>query len=596
LPWETNDKMPYEIAINKSRTNFFMLPFFLGLIGMFFHLFQDRKGFSVNMLLFLLMGLGLVVYLNSPPVEPRERDYIYVGSFYAFCIWIGLGVMAFFDWVRRPKNELVAASLATAICLPVPMLMGADGWDAHNRSGRFHSVDQAKNTLSSCAPNAILFTGGDNDTFPLWYVQNVEGFRTDVRVVVLSYFSTDWYIEQMRRKTYLSEPMQFLINQNNYRQGKNDYVPLVKETEAPINLATYIKLIDKDDPRVQVPLVDGTTTAKLLSPMFALEIDSAAIVSKPNLVPKGKEKNVVSQMVFSLKEGRSGLYKSDLAILDFIVANNWERPIYFNNTSANSTNMNFDEYLQMEGMAFRLMPVLKTDQADYESGEVSTDVMLERIKQFEYRGFDNAEVQHDEEYRKFGVNARNMFFRLAFKLYAEDRKEEAKQVLDNVLTMIPDKSIPYSYYAARYVELYHLLGEEQKALDLAKVISDRSVESLDYIIRWKLEPLKANKQYDYLQQKSIVVLSQLSYSYRRLEADASQKLKRLEMMRDNKIVLTEAQQSELVTLQKQREKYAELYKYYSEVYAKMNAGLKDPVGYGKASLQLPSPTNDSTDK
>ncbi|MDW7694736.1 DUF2723 domain-containing protein [Flammeovirgaceae bacterium SG7u.111] len=568
VPWEDIGKeLPEEIARNKARDNFYMLPLILGLIGFFFQLRKDKKNFWVVTLLFFLTGIALVLYLNSPPVEPRERDYIYVGSFYAFAIWIGLGVMQIAEWLKKAMgSEVTVAAVSGVLCITIPIMMGAKGWDNHNRSNRFHSVDQAKNTLRSCAPNAILFTGGDNDTFPLWYVQEVEGFRTDVRVVVLSYFSTDWYIDQMRRKINESEALPFSISQVNYLQGKNDYVPFVPDQNksnenGAVNLKAYINLVEKGDSRVQVGLQDGSYTAKLLTKAFALNIDSAGLIQQ-GIIPKGKEDRVESRMVWRLKEGANAIFKNDLAILDLMVTNNWERPIYFNNTSANTSNLDLRPYLQLEGMAYRLLPIRV--QGGGEVGEVNTDVMMANMKEFEFRGFEDASVYHDEEYRKFGSNTRNSYARLVQQLINEGRDEEALEMLDEAMENIPDRSIPYSYFTTRFVELYHTLGEDEKAEQIAETLSKRGAENLEF---W----LKNRGSDDMLRQKSMLYLNQLLLIYRRLDETTKNEVKRLEQMQvamDEGGVseeLEEARQKETYFAEQSRKYYELFYKYMEQV-------------------------------
>jgi tetratricopeptide (TPR) repeat protein len=579
-PWEGSENAPHELANNKSRSNFYMIPLLVGLIGAFFQAVRDPRNFWVNLLLFFLMGLGLVLYLNSPPVEPRERDYIYVGSFYAFSIWIGMGTLAMFHYYRRLLgNNMASVGAAAVVSAIAPVLMGVNGWDNHNRSNRFHSVDQARNTLRSCAPNAILFTGGDNDTFPLWYVQNVEGFRTDVRVVVLSYFSTDWYIKQTRQQHYDSPPVEFMISQEGYRQGHNDYVPLVQETENPLPLEKYMELIAQDNPRVQVPLMDGSQTAKLISPYYYLDIDSTGLIAS-GLVPKGKEKQVVGTMFIGLREGRSAIFKNDLAILDLMAVNNrngWKRPIYFNNTSAATTNLELRNYLQVEGMAYRLLPIRKVDSEDRDVGEVSTDLMLANLRSFEYRGFEDPNTFHDEEYRKFGSNARSMYHRLAYRLYNEGRKEEAKEVLDMALERIPDASIPYSYFMPRYVELYHLLGEHERAQNLADTIGQRAEESLEYIIEWKKQPMKGNKMYDYMEQKSLMVVNQLAYIYRDLATAEANRSRSVMAGADS---LSRAGEV-LEGIRAREAEFRKRYERYATAFGQLQDGLRNPERYQK---------------
>lgn len=557
-------ELPSILDDNKARTNFFMLPFFLGILGLLFQQTYDKKSFWTMMMFFFLTGIALVLYLNSPPVEPRERDYIYVGSFYAFAIWIGLGVIALSQLFQKFLKGVAAPALATSLALVVPILMGTEGWASHNRQGRFHSIDQARNTLASCAPNAILFTGGDNDTFPLWYIQNVEGYRTDVRVAVLSYFSTGWYLEQMKQKQYDSEPLPIEIKAENYREGKNEYVPLVPDERAKggVNINAYLDLVDKDNPAVLVPLSDGTRTAKLLSDTFVMDVDSAGVIAK-GFIPKGKEDRVVSKMVWKLQKGKTHIFKNELALLDLIAHNKWERPIYFNNTSANTLSMDLRRYMQLEGMTYRLMPLV----AEYsgEVGEVNTDVMLENIKEFQFRGLQNTDAYYDDEYRKFGANTRHNFYRLAEQLYMEDREEESKIVMDSILTDIPDATIPYSFYAPRYIDLYHKLGEHDKADSIAETISIRSLENIKYF----LSTGQSDESMKQITQRSMVTLQQLTMMYKD-NMEASQKqLNLLKQSQTEMMLPAEELNHRLKALNDEAKMYQERASRYNEMFSEV---------------------------
>lgn len=520
LPWSPAKDLPEEIARNKARDNFYMLPLILGIVGLLYQLKKDEKSFAVVGMLFILTGVALVVYMNSPPVEPRERDYIYVGSFYAFAIWIGFGVLAIAEWLMRfIKKPMPATAIALVIAMPVPTIMGAKGWDNHDRSGRYHSVDQARNMLASCAPNAILFTGGDNDTFPLWYVQEVEGFRTDVRVIVLSYFNTDWYIEQMRRKVYQSDPLPFSLSYDNYKSGVNDFVPYVENPAIKsnaINLKSYLELVKQNNPAIQVALQGGGSTSALPSKRLYVDIDSAAIAQKP-WVPKGKANRIVKRMEFGLREGAGALYKGDLMLLDLIVTNNWERPIYFNHTSANTVAVELREWLQMEGLTYRLMPIRANNRGDL--GEVNKEVMYENIKKFQFRGFDNEKVYHDEEYRKFAANTRNAYYRLALQYYLDKDDNKAKEILETSLRLIPDKTIPYDYYIPRYIKLFYALKEYERGNELAAIIGKRTKENLEYIVRHGLNDFQNSS----LKDRSMIMLNQL----RDLYSEAAEREKNL---------------------------------------------------------------------
>ena len=479
-PLDSLKELPEEFANNKARNNFFMLPLMLGILGMFFHYNKKQKDFFVLALLFFLTGIALVLYLNSPPVEPRERDYIYAGSFYVFAMWVGIGAMAIIKWLsEKMSNEVNGAIIGTVLCLVVPGIMAAEGWDDHNRSGRYFSVDSARNFLASCAPNAILFTGGDNDTFPLWYIQEVEGYRTDVRVIVLSYFNTDWYIDQMTRRAYESQALPFSLTSKDYRQGgKNDYLPFYENKTvkgAAINLNQYLKLIKDENPGLHVPTKFGQYNS-VPSKSLYLDIDTVDIISR-NLIPENKKQYITDKMIFTLRRG--GLEKNTLMILDLIANNNWERPIYFNNTSLQGASINFNDYVIQEGNAYRLLPIKNPNPR---SEFVNTDIMYANVmNDFRFRGMNDPKVYNSIDHRNFALNHRSTFNSLANALLREDKVEKAKEVLNRSLEVMPDISIPYDYTSSQLVKLLYLAGERDKAREIATVIGERSNIALIYM-------------------------------------------------------------------------------------------------------------------
>ncbi|OHX66847.1 glycosyltransferase family 117 protein [Flammeovirga pacifica] len=526
-PWDDMQDLPEMLQENKARANFYFLPLLLGLLGAIYQFRKDEKNFYVVGILFVTMGIALVGYLNSPPVEPRERDYIYAASFYAFAMWIGFGAFAIAQFLSE-KLSSKGAIAGVAISLLVPSVMAVNGWEGHNRSNRWHSVDQARNTLASCAPNAILFTGGDNDTFPLWYVQNVEGFRTDVRVAVLSYFSTDWYLDQMKEQQYDSDPLPLSISKENYIEGKNDYIPLVEDERAKngINLKAYLEYVNKNSPMVQVGLQGGMTTSKLLSRRFILDIDSAAVINQ-GIIPKGKEQFVRPKMVWELKASKGHIFKNELALLDLISTNNWKRPIYFNNTSANTINMDLRRYLYLEGMTYRLIPVV-TEESSGDVGEVNTEVMLENIKKFAFRGLQDESVYYDDEYRKFGANTRNNIYRLAETLYYDgliednpQKLKQSKETLDWILTMVPDNTIPYSFYAPKYMDLYYRLGDIESANTIFNTLVRRDAENVNYYAETGMGT-------ETVARRSLITLQQLFQIFQANVKDVDARIKNLE--------------------------------------------------------------------
>lgn len=479
LPTDAFKKFPSIIENNKAHDNFFMLPFILGLFGMVIMYFRRQRDFLVLALLFFLTGVALVIYLNSPPTEPRERDYIYVGSFYIFCMWIGFGVIALGEGMSKfVKNATARAGIAGGLSLIVPIIMGAKGWDNHNRDHRYHSVDFAKNLLNSCAPNAILFTGGDNDTFPLWYVQEVEGFRTDVRVCNLSLLGTDWYIDQMKRKTYLSDALPISLDKNNYAFGKNDIVPFyeIPSVKDGINLKEYLGLVKQENKAIQVPLTSGDMTSILPSSVLFLPVDVEAI-KKMNIIKSDLTPYLSDSISWTI--GKGDLYKSDLMILDMIATNDWKRPIYFSSTLGGSSYLNLKEYMQLEGYAYRLLPVKVPGATD---GYVNSDIMYNNLmnKMF-WRDLDNPKTYYDNTYLGSPIfTARISFLRLAGQLIADGKTEEAKKAMNKALTVMPDKSIPYDQISSNFIGTLFDLGETKKALEIADVMATRSDENLTW--------------------------------------------------------------------------------------------------------------------
>lgn len=482
LPWSSDEGVPDIIKNNKARDNFYMLPFILGLFGLLFQYFRRPKDFLVMGLLFLFTGVALVVFLNSPPQEPRERDYIYVGSFYFFAIWIGLGLMAFVDGFREYiKNERLRVALFSGLFLLVPVMMGVKSWDNHDRSDRYHSVDFAKNLLNSCAPNAILFVGGDNDTFPLWYAQEVEGVRTDVRVCNLSLLGTDWYIQQMKRKTYLSEALPISLEFDQFIMGKNDVIPFVEvpAVKNGINLKEYISLVKQNSPAIQVGLQAGGTTNILPSSAFFLPINKAQVAGMP-FVPAELKPFVRDTIAWKI--GGNDLYKPDLIMLDIIANNDFKRPVYFSTTLAQSNYLNLKDHMQLEGYAYRLMPVQVPGAED---GFVNSTVMYNNMmSKMAWRELNNPNTYYDDTYKGSPViSARIAFLRLAQQLIMEGKKDQARAVLNRALSVIPNESIPYDQISTNYIRLLIEVGELQKAQQMADVISTRADQMLTYIKR-----------------------------------------------------------------------------------------------------------------
>jgi MFS family permease len=471
-PRDWFEKLPSDLAENRARNNFFMIPFILGLIGMFHQFTKDTKNFAVIGLLFVMTGVAIVVYLNSPPVEPRERDYIYSGSTYAFTIWIGFAVIAIATAINGVVKNLKASSIAaTLIALSAPFLMAVGGWDDHNRSDRFFSVDSGKNYLSSCDENGILFTGGDNDTFMLWYAQEVEEHRTDVRVIVFSYYNTDWYIAQSMLKQNKSEPFKYTLSLENYKQGgPNDVLYYADMKIASMDLPQYLDLLKKNYAGLRYD-----RTNMVPSKVFTLNVNKEEVLAK-GIIPKGMENLVVDQMRFKLK-GNS-LEKKDLAFLDLLATSNWDRPIYLNFTSMSQLNVEIKDYVVQEGNAYRVLPVRNnTGRDNLVNVESSYKKML---KDFAYRGLDNPKLYFNEDYRGFVQNHRGSLNSLAEAMLDRGDTTRAREVLNFNLTRMADAAVRYDITTVSTVELLLRAGEKAKAAEIASLMGTRADEMITY--------------------------------------------------------------------------------------------------------------------
>ncbi len=512
------EKLPTVLAENKGRNNFFMVPFILGLVGMFYQSVNNSRNFAVLALLFVLTGVALVIYLNSPPTEPRERDYIYSGSYYAFCFWIGLAVIGMAEtFLKYTKNLKSAAIIATLIGFSAPVLMAFDGWDDHNRSDRFFSVDSAVNYLQSCAQNAILFTGGDNDTFPLWYSQEVEGVRTDTRVIVLSYYNTDWYIEQSMRKTYSSEPFPYTLTLKNYEQsGLNDYLPYYDAGIKQMDLHKFLELVRDNNKSLLHPNYEGTRNM-LPAKEIILKVDVEK-VRKMGIIPEGMDSLIVPEMRLRVRTG--GLEKKDLAMLDVLATANWERPLYVNATSLAQFSVDLSRYVVQEGNAYRILPIYNPrpfNQLELVNTKVSYENMM---KKFQFRGTDNPKAYYSPDYRNMILNHRSSFNSLAEFLILDGDTAKAREVILYNLAKMPDASVPYDFTNIQTVDMLFEVGEKDKALEIANIMSKRSDELSAYNIE--------KRSYGRELQMNVMILGELQrILYKFGEEDLAKKIEDL---------------------------------------------------------------------
>jgi hypothetical protein len=473
--------MPPSMRNNKAYNRYFMLPLLLGLVGLFYQRRKHRKDFWTVMVLFIMTGIAIVLYLNQNPMQPRERDYAYAGSFYAFAIWIGLGVLALYELQKKVMPPLSSAVLATLICLiAVPVVMAKENWDDHDRSDRYVARDFAYNYLNSCDKNAILFTNGDNDTFPLWYAQEVEGIRTDVRVMNLSYLGADWYIEQMQRRAYESDPVKFSLTPDQYRTGKRDVVYIVEKIKGFADLKQVIEFVASDDPRTkQLPEFTTERIDYMPTRSFVIPVDSAAMISS-GIVPDAFKSKVTSQMVWQLDPGRNYVTKNHLMILDLLANNNWQRPVYYAITVSEENYLNLENHFQMEGLAYRVVPYTADGDIFGPSG-MNTAVMYDNlVNKFRWGGVDSSDIYLDENVLRMLGNFRSTFARLALQLISENKPDSARKALEKCLQVVPDRVVPFNVYNILIVEAYLRLGDTDRANEIISVLKGNVYADMKY--------------------------------------------------------------------------------------------------------------------
>ncbi|HRP32704.1 MAG TPA: DUF2723 domain-containing protein [Agriterribacter sp.] len=435
-------KLPDSIKNNKAHNKLFALPFLLGLIGLLFHYRSDREDFFVSFLLFFFTGLAIVFYLNAAGPQPRERDYAFAGSYYAFAIWIGIGLLKVKQWFEKIMNARLAGYAAAVICtLAVPVIMGFQEWDDHDRSKKELARDLARNYLESCAPNAILFTFGDNDTYPLWYAQEVEGIRKDVRVVNYSLLGIDWYINQLRYKINDSDPIDLLWGADKTEGDKRNVVYFEAKPNIPQNQYVYLedvltKIIGSDDPAFTIHYGADNVFNTFPVKKFAVKVDSALVRTNGTV---NASDVVVNELRFDLPQGKSVLMKNDLAVLNVIAANKWKRPIYF---TAPFGELGFAQYLRADGLSYRLVPVEPNPGS---TTNINTAVAYENMmKKFSFGNADIPGVYFDEENRRHLLTIRQAFANVAEALAKEGKKEEARKLLEKCDKGINVMNMPYA--------------------------------------------------------------------------------------------------------------------------------------------------------
>ncbi len=490
----SQDNLPSDVLNNKARNTYYFLPLILGLIGLFFLYNKDRKLFWTMLVFFLFTGLAIQVYTNVRPFEPRERDYSVVGSFYVFAIWIGFGAYAIFNALQKySKHQLLAPAISVLCLALVPGILAANNWDDHDRSGRETAHAMAIKYLESCDPNAILFTIGDNDSFPLWYAQEIEGIRTDVRVVNTSLFQTDWYIDQMKRKAYESDPIPSSLTHDKYKFGTRDYILKDTITSDTIPIKEFMNFITSDDPRTKYRHIlqqQGYDISRirnqelnanyLPTENIRIPVDKDAVLRNGIVAEKDADKIVP---YIDIKITGNVLTKNRLLMLDIVANNNWERPIYFTGGAFGDDDYIWmKDYLQLDGLCYKLVPIrTSVDRANpFDMGRVDPEKMYDLVSQWEWGNSGNDDIYHDVESRKNGITYRGNLARLIEALINNDEPEKAEEITDLAMEKMPVDIFGYYTLLEPYISAYYQVESKDKARNLFKDVSKKYQENLTY--------------------------------------------------------------------------------------------------------------------
>ena len=506
--------LPQDLKNNKGHNVFYCLPLLLGLIGLFWQAYHSQRGiqqFWVVFFLFFMTGIAIVLYLNQTPAQPRERDYAYAGSFYAFAIWVGMGVAGIIRMLRDycKMKEVPAAALASVLCLLVPIQMAGQTWDDHDRSGRFVARDFGQNYLMTLQEegNPIIFTNGDNDTFPLWYNQETEGFRTDARTCNLSYLQTDWYIDQMKRPAYDSPSLPITWDRVEYVEGQNEYIPIRPEVKKNIDqmYAQADSALENGNPEAMNELKEqfGENPYELKNILkywvrsdkeglrviptdsIVMKIDKEAVRRSGMKIPEALDDSIPEYMTILLRDAngnpKRALYKSELMMLEMLANANWERPIYMAITVGSENHLGMDNHFTQEGLAYRFTP-FDTDKLN---SKIDSEKMYDNLmNKFKFGGIEKPGIYIDENVMRMCYTHRRIFTQLVGQLIKEGKKDKALAALDYAEKMIPSYNVPYDWAngAFQMAEAYYQLGQNEKA---NKIIDELANKSLEYMI-WYL--------------------------------------------------------------------------------------------------------------
>lgn len=478
----SQDNLPSDVLNNKGRNFYYFLPFLLGILGLLYHANKDLKSFYVLLALFLFTGLALKIYLNERPFEPRERDYALVGSFYVFAIWIGFGVYAIYDTLRNYVQPKITGIVVVVLgLLAAPVLMASQNWDDHDRSEKRTALANAKTYLDSCEKDAILFTIGDNDTFPLWYAQEIENMRPDIKIVNTSLFMTDWYIDQMKFKTYQADGLPISFKHDQYVGDKLDYAFYDKKTETRWDLKDLLAFLSSDDPRTMVEMSNGQSIHFYPTNKFRIPIDKNTIIKNKVVSPKDYD-SIVPYIDFEIKD--NALYKNRIMMLDVLLNNDWKRPIYF--TGGSFTDEDYlwmKDYLQLDGMVYKLVPIktpLDKEASQLDMGQIDSDKMYDIVMKWDWGNGESPNIYHDPDTRKNSISYRSNLARLMEQLVNEGKLDKAKKVIELAMTKMPLKYYGYYSLVEPFAGGYYVVNEKAKARKLLEDLMTKYKENLSY--------------------------------------------------------------------------------------------------------------------
>jgi len=475
--------LPETMRTQQARNKYFLLPFIFGLFGLFFHLMKRPKDFLGLLAVFIITGIGIIIYTNQPPNEPRERDYVLVGSFFTYCMWIGMAVLALFQLFRdRLKlNKQVGAMAAIGLVGIAPLLMGFQNFDDHSRRHHTGARDYASNFLQSCDPNAIIFTYGDNDTYPLWYAQEVENIRRDVRVVNLSLIAVDWYISQLNRKVNDSPPIKLTIPQSAYRGYKRNQIYVDPDPNNPgprMPLKQAIKFVGEDHP---IPLSGGKKLESFFpTKQLFIPIDRPKIV-KNGIISPAEVNSLPSTIEFNIS--KPYLLKGDIAVMDIIASNIWDRPIYFAVTVRSESLQGLDQYLQMEGLGLKIIPIKAGKDplvpGVLGKGRVDSDKVYENVMtKFKWGNFDKYRLHVDRSYGPSIQSHRYMMLRAIQDFIKKGNNQKAIDLIDKYFEAFPHMNFPYDYNTIYFINSYIAAGAEDKAKEIMRFLARETADHL----------------------------------------------------------------------------------------------------------------------